>query len=251
MSLDGRRVLITGGSSGIGAALAEVCVQRGARVGIIGRDERRLGEVASRTGAVAVAADITTPADCDRAVAAISDQLDGIDALVNNAGAMLHSRISAGVVEDWEQMIAVNVLGLLYITHATLPHLRAADHADVVNVSSIAADRISVPDFAVYGATKAMVLRLTEALRADLGEKDDIRVSMIKPGTTNTEGFGPGIRDVRLRSQVEALKQRTGMDPRAVSEQICHLIAAPRSVCVAEMVLIPHQPMPSGSRARA
>ncbi len=248
MALDGRRVLITGGSSGIGAALAEACTAHGARVGVIGRDEARLSETARRTGAVTVAADITVGEECDRAVATIAEGIGGIDALVNNAGAMLHSRISSGVVEDWEQMIAVNVLGLLQMTRATLEHLRAAEHADIVNVSSVAADRISVPDFAVYGASKAMVVRLTEALRADLAE-GDIRVSLIKPGTTNTEGFGPGIRDPELRGQVEKIKERTGMDPRAVAEQICHLIAAPRSVCIAELVLLPHRPPRSNSRS--
>ncbi|HEY1510173.1 MAG TPA: SDR family oxidoreductase [Solirubrobacteraceae bacterium] len=240
-TLAGRRILITGGGSGIGAAVAHASVEAGARVGIIGRDEARLADVAQTTGAVIAKADITVRAEADQAVATIAKQLGGIDGLVNNAGAMLHSRISAGLSEDWETMLDVNVLGLLHVTHATLEHLRAAEHADIVNISSIAADRASLPDFAIYSATKASVLRITEALRADLGKDGDIRVSVVKPGTTKTDGFGPGIRDDRLRGQIEAVKEKTGMDPRVVAEQVCHVIAAPRALCIAEMVVIPNE----------
>jgi NADP-dependent 3-hydroxy acid dehydrogenase YdfG len=241
-ALDGRRILITGGGSGIGAALAEACAQAGARVGIIGRDVHRLARVADRTGAATAVADITIRAQAEKAVASIAQQLGGIDVLVNNAGAMLHSRISAGRAEDWEQMLDINVLGVLHVTHATLEHLRAAEHADIVNISSIAADRVSLPDFAIYAATKASVLRITEALRADLAKDGDIRVAVIKPGMTKTDGFGPGIRDPQLRAQVEAAKEKTGMQPSALAAQICHVIAAPRTVCIEEMVVMPHRP---------
>lgn len=241
--MDGRRVLITGGGSGIGAALAEACVNGGARVGIIGRDKGRLARVADRTGAATAAADITIRAQVEAAVASIATELDGIDALVNNAGAMLHSRISAGLAEDWEQMLDVNVLGLLHVTYATLEHLRAARYADIVNLSSIAADRVSLPDFAIYAATKASVARISEALRSDIGKDRDIRVAVIKPGTTRTDGFGPGVRDARLREQVETTKLKSGMEPSELAAQICHVIAAPRSVCIEEMVVMPHRPV--------
>jgi clavulanate-9-aldehyde reductase len=240
-TLNGRRILITGGGSGIGAALAHTCAQAGAGVGIIGRGEERLAQVAERTGAATAVADITIRGQAEQAVARIAEQLGGIDALINNAGAMLHSRISAGLADDWETMLDVNVLGLLHVTHATLEHLRAAEHADIINISSIAADRVSLPDFAIYAATKAAVVRITEALRADLAKDGDIRVALIKPGTTKTDGFGPGIRDPQLRDQVQATKEKTGMEPSVVASEICHMIAAPRTMCIAEMVVVPHR----------
>jgi NADP-dependent 3-hydroxy acid dehydrogenase YdfG len=242
LSLTGRRILITGGSAGIGAALAVACSQAGARVGVIGRDAGRLAEVASASGAATAAADITIAAEAQRAVSTIAEELGGLDGLVNGAGAMLHSRISSGLTEDWEQMFAVNVLGLLYVTHASLEHLRRAEHADVVNVSSIAADRASLPDFAIYSATKAGVARITEALRAELAKDGDIRVCAVKPGTVKTDGFGPGIRDDKLREQVEATKRASGMQPSVLADQIVHLLAMPRSVSITELTIVPHRP---------
>jgi NADP-dependent 3-hydroxy acid dehydrogenase YdfG len=155
---------------------------------------------------------------------------------------MLHSRISAGLSEDWEQMFAVNVLGLLHVTHASLEHLRRAEHADIVNLSSIAADRASLPDFGVYSATKAGVARLTEALRAELAKEGDIRVCAVKPGTVNTDGFGPGIRDDELRRRIVASKEATGMAPSLLADQIVQLIAMPRGASVTEMTIVPHRP---------
>lgn len=240
--LDGRRILVTGGGSGIGAAVAEACAGAGARVGVIGRDPARLEQIAGRIGAATAAADISIRAAAEQAVASIADQLGGLDGLVNNAGAMLHSKISAGMSEDWQKMLDVNVLGLLHVTYATLEHLRQADHADIVNISSIAADSVSLPDFAIYAATKASVLRITEALRLDLANDRDIRVAAVKPGAVKTDGFGPGIRDPELRKRVEARKQTAAMEPSVLAAEICHLLAVPRSACIAEMVIIPHRP---------
>lgn len=222
--------------------MAEACASAGARVGVIGRDPARLEQIAQRVGAATAEADISIQASAEQAVASIADQLGGLDGLVNNAGVMLHSRISTGVAEDWEKMIGINVLGLLYVTYAALEHLRQADHADIVNISSTAADIVALPDFAVYGATKAGVMRITEALRLDLAKDPDIRVMAIKPGAVKTPGFGPGIRDPELRQSVEARKQTAAMEPSLIAAQICHLLALSRSACITEMVILPHRP---------
>jgi NADP-dependent 3-hydroxy acid dehydrogenase YdfG len=92
----------------------------------------------------------------------------------------------------------------------------------------------------MYAASKAAVARLTDALRADVGEASGIRVAMIKPGATLTPGFGPGIRDPELRDQIVTAARRNGMEPAAVAAQICHILALPRTASITEMTLVPH-----------
>ena len=239
--LSGRKILISGGSAGIGAALAHACAAAGAAVGVIGRDRERLDGVAQDCGAATASADIMVQAEAEQAVTTIAESLGGLDTLVNSAGMMLHSRLSAGLAEDWEQMFRVNVLGLLHVTHASLEHLRGAEFADIVNLSSIAADEVSLPDFAVYSATKASVSRLTEGLQKELAKAGDIRVCSVKPGTVKTEGFGPGIRDSELRKQVVAHKEATGMPPSVLADQIVQVITLPRVAAITELTIVPHR----------
>lgn len=238
--LSERKVLISGGSAGIGAALARACGDAGAAVGVIGRNQERLDAVARDCGAVTACADITVQAEASQAVTAIAGSLGGLDTLVNSAGTMFHSRISDGLAEDWQQMFGVNVLGLLHVTHASLEHLRDAEFADIVNISSIAADQVSVPDFAVYSATKASVARLTEGLQKELAKAGDIRVCSVKPGTVKTDGFGPGIRDSKLREQVVAHKEATGMPPSVIADQIIQVVTLPRIAAITEVTIVPH-----------
>ena len=239
-ALAGRRVLVTGGSSGIGAALARACSDRGARVAVVGRDDSACAASPRRRAQSAIAADV---GDADAATAAVdeaSERIGGLDAVVNGAGLMLHAALSAGHRDDWAAMIGVNVLGVAHISHAALPHLHAAGFGDIINIASLASDRVSHPDFAMYAATKAAVARLTEALRADVGPGSGIRVSMIKPGATRTPGFGPGIRNPDLRRTTVAELNRTGMTPAEVAHQICHMLSLPRTACITEMTLVPH-----------
>ena len=125
-ALAGRRVLVTGGSSGLGAALAAACADAGAHVAIVARGRDRLDEVAGATGALAVVADVGDAEAAQGAVAEAAERLGGLDVLVNNAGLMLHSPVGAGFVEDWDRSYRANVLGMLHVTHAALPHLRAS-----------------------------------------------------------------------------------------------------------------------------
>jgi NADP-dependent 3-hydroxy acid dehydrogenase YdfG len=232
-------VLVTGGSAGIGAATAEALAGAGAKVAVIARSQERLDEVRKATGALTLAADVADPVAVADAVEAAAGAIDGLDAVVNNAGLMVHSPPSAGAFVDWEQMVRVNVLGLLHVTHAALPRLRSAGQADVVNIGSVAAARTTVADFALYSATKAAVARLTEGLRLDL-DRFGIRVALLSPGVVNTPGFGPGIKDAALRERAVQNKERNGLDPRFVAQQVCYLLALPREVCVEELVVQPN-----------
>ena len=230
--LDGRRVLITGGSSGLGAALAAACAREGASVAVIGRDRERLDAVSEATGAVPVAADIGDAQAAGEAVGTAAAELGGIDALVNNAGVMLHSLIGTGLHEDWEQIFRINVLGMLHVTNAALQHLRAAARSDLVVVASTASDRVTGADYGVYAATKAAQARLTDGLRLELAEDRQIRISLVKPGFMNTPGLGPGTRNPELQQQVVALKERIGLAPDLVADQLCHLLGLPQEVTI-------------------
>lgn len=242
----GRRVVITGGSSGIGAALAAELSDRGARVGIIGRDAGKLADVAGRTGAVAVAADVADQAATAAAVEELAARLDGLDGLVNNAGVMLHSRIGQSRSRDWRMLVEVNILGVLHASVAAIPFLRHAAAAggpsDLLTVGSAGSDRVALPEFAVYMSTKAAIRRIVEGLRLELAA-DLVRVSTVSPGTTNTEGHGPGIVDSDLRARLVAEKTAAGMDPRQVAAQIAAVLALPVGVSVPNLDV---RPFPGG-----
>lgn len=238
-TLAGRRILITGGSTGLGAALAAACVREGAGVGIVARGVDRLQAVAEATGAVAVAADVGEHAAAARAVAELAERLGGLDGLVNNAGVMLHSPVGAGHVDDWHEIMRVNVLGTLHVTHAALPHLRAAEHADLMTIASTSADKVTAPDFGVYAATKASQARIVDGLRLELADAPHIRISLVKPGFMNTPGLGTGTRNPELQQSIVGLKERIGLPPETVAEQVRHLLALPWAVTVPEITIVP------------
>jgi NADP-dependent 3-hydroxy acid dehydrogenase YdfG len=128
---------------------------------------------------------------------------------------------------------------MLHITHAALPHLKAAKRADLVVVASTSADRVTAADYGVYAATKAAQARLAEAFRVELSEEPHVRVSLVKPGFMNTPGLGSGTRDPELRRNVVALKQRIGLSPELVALQIRHLLELPQEVTIPELTIIP------------
>lgn len=238
-TLHGRRILVTGGSTGLGAALAVACRRAGASVGILARSAERLGAVADATGAVGVAADVGDPDAASRAVEEIAARLGGLDGLVNNAGVMLHSPVGAGYARDWEEILRINVLGTLHVTHAALPHLRAAADADLMTIASTASDRVTAADFGVYAATKAAQARLVDGLRLELADAPHVRVSLVKPGFMNTPGLGIGTRDPALQQSIVGLKERIGLAPEVVAEQVRHLLALPWEVTVPEITIVP------------
>jgi NAD(P)-dependent dehydrogenase (short-subunit alcohol dehydrogenase family) len=180
---DGVRALVTGGASGIGAAVARVLRERGAAVAVLDRDVSHAAE-----GLVAVRADVTDDAAVRAAVAEAVERLGGLDVLVNNAGIGAQGDIEANDDDEWRRVLDVNVLGIVRVTRAALPALRASARAAIVNTSSIVATA-GVPNRAVYSASKGAVLSLTLATAADL-LPDGIRVNAVSPGTADTPWIG-------------------------------------------------------------
>jgi NADP-dependent 3-hydroxy acid dehydrogenase YdfG len=184
-SLEGKTAIVTGATSGIGAATAERLIGLGARVIGTGRRYERLEEMRSLLGEDFRHArlDMTDPA----AVRRFAEDLTAApDILVNNAGLALGlSGAHEASLEDWERMIDTNIRGLVHLTRALLPEMKRLPRADIVNISSVAGS-YPYPGANVYGATKAFVTQFSLNLRADLaGSK--VRVSSVEPGLTETE----------------------------------------------------------------
>ena len=244
--LDGKVAVVTGASSGIGEATALALAAEGAAVLLGARREDRLRALAERIEsaggrAVPRAVDV---ADEDQARAFIQsarDELGGLDILVNNAGVMLLGPVSGADTADWRRMIDVNLLGLLWCTHAALPHMAQGGGGDIVNLSSVAGRRASA-GAAVYNMTKFGVHAFSEALRQEaLHEK--IRVTVVAPGFVETELQGHNTNPL-VRQGVERSREQIGevLQPEDVAGAVAYAVTRPPHVCLNEVLVRPtHQ----------
>jgi NADP-dependent 3-hydroxy acid dehydrogenase YdfG len=139
-------------------------------------------------------------------------------------------------------MLEVNMMGTMHATRAALPFLRAAPMSDLLVVSSVAADRVAVPEFAMYSATKAGLARLTEGVRAELEDAPHVRVTLVKPGYIDTEGVVAHIRDEQVRRATAARASQLGMAPAMLAEQLAHVLALPRELNVTELSIVRVRP---------
>ncbi|MBP2705059.1 SDR family NAD(P)-dependent oxidoreductase [Microbispora sp. RL4-1S] len=243
--LDGAVALVTGASSGIGAATARRLAREGAAVALVARRGDRLEQVARDIAglggqAAVIAADITEPERAEDAVQDTLDQLGRLDILVNNAGIMLLNPALHSTVAEWDRMISLNVAALLHVTHAAVPHLIYAAStsprqvADVVNVGSTAG-RVAQPGSSVYSLTKFGLNGFTESLRQELlGER--VRVGVVEPGVVDTElmnHLSDTVRDAARRriAGIEALR------PEDVADAISYIVTRDRRVAVNEMLV--------------
>ena len=177
--LDTLTALVTGGGSGIGLATATLLAARGATVAVVDLDPS-----GAPAGTIAIAGDVSDSDSVSAGVAEAADRLGGLDILVNNAGIGAAGTIEDNPEDEWRRVFEVNVLGIMRVTRAALPHLRRSEHAAIVNTCSIVATA-GLPQRALYSATKGAVLALTRAMAADhVGE--GIRVNCVNPGTVDT-----------------------------------------------------------------
>jgi NADP-dependent 3-hydroxy acid dehydrogenase YdfG len=188
--LSQRVVIVTGASSGIGEATAIALASEGAKVVAVARRSDRLEALAEEIRAQGgtfhpMTADVADEVQIRDVVAKTQEQFGRIDALVNNAGVMLLGPIDGANTEDWRRMIDVNLLGLMYATHAVLPTMKAQKTGHIINVSSVAGRTIA-PYGAVYSATKFAVGAFSESLRQQVYQ-DNIRVTIVEPGVVATE----------------------------------------------------------------
>jgi NADP-dependent 3-hydroxy acid dehydrogenase YdfG len=234
--VEGKVIAITGASSGIGEATALLLAERGAKVVLGARREDRLKALAARLdGAAYLPIDVRRREDLARFVALATERFGRLDVLVNNAGIGPISPLDALRVEDWENMIDVNLKGVLYGIAAALPVFREQGFGHVVNTASTAAHR-TVPNMAVYAATKIAVRTLSEGLRQEAGEH--LRVTVVSPGFVDTD-FADSITDPEIRAQIVTAGSKLGMGPDAIARAIVFAIEQPPGVDVGEIIVRP------------
>src|SRR5215218_3557007 len=237
--LNGRVAVITGASSGIGAATARALAAGGAKVALLARRRDRLDALAAELGdgALALSADVGRDGGLAEAAEAVAAQLGRADLVFANAGIMQPGSVYA----DWRHQVDVNVSGVLATVQAFLPALTAAAEdggaADIVTTSSIAA-RQRFPGYTVYGATKAAVTALAEGLRADLSGRG-VRVTNLEPGLVATE-LQRKVEDREALAFLETwMEEITPIDPRHVGELIAYLASLPKDVNVPQLTILP------------
>ena len=242
-SLDGRRVAITGASSGIGAATAELLASEGAAVAVAARREDRLSELVEKIEgaggtAHAIPADIGEESSARAFVEGAAEKLGGLDGLINNAGVMLLGPIDGADTEHWRRMVDVNLLGLLYCTHAALPILREGSGGDIVNISSVAG-RIASAGSGVYNLTKWGVGAFSEALRQETGWAK-IRVTIVEPGFVETELQGHNENPVVVEA-IDNMQQQIGkvLEAGDIARAIHYALSQPPHVSVNEILVRP------------
>lgn len=236
-SLSGRKVLVTGASSGIGEAIARACAADGARVACMARRADRLIPLANEIGGHAVVMDLSDRGTIPDAVDQAARDLGGLDAVVNNAGVYLLGGVTDGRLDDWEQMFEINVLALLAVVQAALPHLRRSERADVVNMSSMGGRRVSRPSAAVYCATKFAVNALSDGMRQELSP-DGVRVTIISPGVVRTD-VGAETGDEALLRDFRSKQEEFGLDPSVIARQVVRVLAEPPEVNLFEVAVLP------------
>lgn len=245
--LDGTVALVTGASSGIGHATARALAGHGAAVALVARRKERLDDLAAAIAkdggrALAIGADIADRAQAEGAVEKTVSELGRLDTVVNNAGVMLLGPAEGAPIEEWERMVSLNAMGLLYVSHAALPHLlKAAEGeprqvADLVSISSVAG-RIARGGSSVYNMTKFGVTAFSEALRQEVGGRH-VRISVVEPGAVATEL----ITHVRQEVLADLAKRFGRMDPlqsEDIADAIAYIVTRPRRVAVNEMLVRP------------
>jgi len=210
--------LVTGGGSGIGLATARLLADRGARVAVLDLDPTPAAPLPGRR------ADVTDDASVRAAVDAAARDLGGIDVLVNNAGIGARGTVADNDDAEWHRVLDVNVVGMVRVTRAALPHLRRSGHAAVVNTCSIAATA-GLPDRALYSASKGAVLALTLAMAAD-HLREGIRVCCVNPGTADTPWVGRLLAAAPdPDAERAALVARQPMGRLVSADEVAHAIA--------------------------
>ncbi len=238
--IEGKVVAITGASSGIGEATALLLAGRGAKIVLGARRKDRLEALAARIAAAGGEAayartDVKRREDLTSLVGLACERYGKLDVLVNNAGIGLISPLDELRVEDWEEMIDVNIKGVLYGIAAALPVFRKQGFGHFVNTLSTAGLRI-VPLQSVYAGTKNAVRAISEGLRQEAGEK--LRVTVISPGFIHTD-FAEPMTNPEVKAQILAARDKIAIPPEAIARAIAFAIEQPADVDVGEIVVRP------------
>jgi NADP-dependent 3-hydroxy acid dehydrogenase YdfG len=239
--------LITGASSGIGAAAARSLAAAGSAVALAARRENRLTQLAAeiiQAGGRALVheTDVTDSSQAQAAVEATVGEFGRLDILINNAGVMLLGPIEDAPIEEWERMVHLNLLGMLYTAHAALPHLlQAAEDsprhvADMVNISSTAG-RVPRTGSGVYNLTKFGVGAFSESLRQEVTGRH-VRISLVEPGAVDTELTSHLRPEIRTQT-TQRLSKMERLEADDIADTIRYIVTRRRAVAINEILIRP------------
>ena len=232
-----RKILITGATSGIGKATAELAAKNGHDLFLSGRNQSALSELSKELHAVGYfAADVVQAEEVSQLVEEAKKHMGGIDVLLNNAGLGIFDPLENANLADWHTMIDVNIKGVLNVLHATLPHL-IESKGHLINLGSLASHYV-FPNSGIYCATKHAVFAISESVRTELAKK--IRVTTISPGSVNT----PFVEQTKNSDLLDQLRPSfaAGMPVEWVAQQIFNAIEVPEGVNVSEIIMRPFRP---------
>ncbi|MDT3428683.1 NADP-dependent 3-hydroxy acid dehydrogenase YdfG [Paenibacillus forsythiae] len=240
-NIQSKVVIITGASSGIGEATAKLLAQNGAKVVLAARREERLHAIVDEIkqgggDAYSVKADVVSAEDMQKLAKFTLNTYGRIDVLINNAGIMPNSNLSELRVEEWDQMIDVNIKGVLYGIAAVLPTMREQQSGHIINLSSTAGYHVA-PRSAVYSATKFAVRAISEGLRLEESPTSHIRSTVIAPGLTRTE-----LLDRITSPEVQAIANKIkdmGISPYSIAKAIAFAINEPDDTLISEIMVRP------------
>lgn len=240
--LAGKVAIVTGASSGIGEATAIALAAEGATVAIAARRSDRLADLARRITekggqALPITADVSDEAQVKAVVQQTQAKFGQVDILVNNAGVMLLGMIDGANTEDWRRMINLNVLGLMYATHAVLPLMKAQSDGHIVNISSVAG-RVANAGSGVYNASKWAVGAFSESLRKEVYQ-NNIRVTIIEPGLVATE-LPHQVTDPKAKETTAAFYGSVrNLESEDIAAAIVYAVTQPSHVNVNEILIRP------------
>jgi NADP-dependent 3-hydroxy acid dehydrogenase YdfG len=240
--LDDKVIIITGASSGIGAATAWKLGAEGAKLVLAARRIERIERLAQELGkegitAIAVKTDITKRSNADHLVNQAMKYFNKVDVLVNNAGVMPLSLIKNLKVDEWDRMIDTNLKGPLYAIAAVLPIMREQKSGHIVNISSIAGRRV-FPGGSVYCATKFALNAFSEAMWMELTSRENIRVTLIEPGAVTTE-LAESITDEDVKAWFRERTQIKFLEARDIAHTVSFALTQPAHVNVNELMVMP------------
>jgi NADP-dependent 3-hydroxy acid dehydrogenase YdfG len=238
-----RVAVVTGASSGIGEATARALAREGFAVSLAARREERIRELAdeiSSSGgkALAIPTDVSDEQEARRLIETTKGELGSVDALINNAGVMLLGPMLGAEIEHWQRMVNVNVLGLMYCTHAALPIMQEQGSGHIVNVSSVAG-RVARMGSGVYNATKFGVGAFSESLRQEALHYG-VRVTIVEPGYVDTELQGHNEHPMVVERMAKD-KEQIGkvLEADDIANAIVYAVTQPEHVSINEVLVRP------------
>ncbi|CAH0136516.1 SDR family oxidoreductase [Pseudomonas brassicacearum] len=239
--LQNKTAIITGASSGLGAASALALSEKGVRIVAAALDQQGLDAIVSELKgkggeAVGRVSDVTNPEDMKALAQFAQDSFGSVDILINNAGLMLFSNWVDLATDDWEKMINVNIKGYLHGIAAVLPFMLKQKSGQILNMDSVAGHQVG-PAAGIYSATKFFVQAMTESMRKELGVQHGIRVNTVSPGVINT-GWADKVTDPAGRKAAQELN-KIAISPDDIGRAVVYALNQPDNVTVNDLIISP------------